>query len=377
MKKKGTRVLVDLERLRYSNSGIANVFKNLAIGLSELMTNDHINTIDLYGPSTPLENLNTKFSLIKRESYHKFVPFYSFNYDVLHTSHQLSSYFHFKRFCQKKIVTLHDLNFLHENISEKKYKKELNKVRKNIKNANIIVCISEFVKRDFLENKKLFTFDKTPEVRVVYNGILFPKTDVDYNLGEFSFLKKKKYILNIGVLFAKKNQLALVKMLPFIEEDLVFVVSGENQFYAKEIQTEILRLNLVDRVHFCYHVSDEQKWGLIQNSRAMCHPSTAEGFGIPPIEAMCFGKPVFLSNLTSLPEIGGDVAFYFDCFETDSMVATYKKGMELFDNNTEEITKQLVSRSKQFSYKFMAKSYLAIYNSFLENRDYVFGGKLT
>ncbi|NIJ45771.1 glycosyltransferase involved in cell wall biosynthesis [Wenyingzhuangia heitensis] len=365
MKKKKIKVLVDLERLRYSNSGIANVFKNLAKGLSEIVTKESKSKIDLYGPLTPLKNLNTSFPLIKRESFHKIVPFYSFSYDVLHTSHQLSSYFRFKRFCQKKIVTLHDLNFLHENISEKKYKKELNKVRKNLKNADVIVCISEFVKQDFLSNKSLFSFDKEPKVKVVHNGISFPDTKVNYDLGAFSFLKEKNYVLNIGVLFAKKNQLSLVKMLPYIKEDLVFVVSGENQFYAKEIQIEIQKLELTDRVHFCYHVSDEQKWALIQNCKVMCHPSTAEGFGIPPIEAMCFGKPVFLSKLTSLPEIGGDVAFYFDDFETKNMVASYKRGVELFDASPQKMREQLINRSKEFDYKVMASQYYKIYQSLL------------
>jgi len=171
MKNKAIRVLVDLERLRYENSGIANVFKNLAIGLFVLNIPKNKFNIDLYGPLVSLKKLNTKFSFVKRKSVHKIVPLYTFKYNILHTSHQLSSYFHIKKRGQKKVVTLHDLNFLHENISQKKYNKELTKVKKNIQNADVIVCISKFVKKDFLANKELFFFEKEPKIEVVYNGI--------------------------------------------------------------------------------------------------------------------------------------------------------------------------------------------------------------
>ena len=52
----------------------------------------------------------------------------------------------------------------------------------------------------------------------------------------------------------------------------------------------------------------------LRGASVSIYPSAAEGFGIPAIEAMLFGKPVFLSSLTSLPEIGGKVAYYFNNF---------------------------------------------------------------
>ena len=55
----------------------------------------------------------------------------------------------------------------------------------------------------------------------------------------------------------------------------------------------------------------KKKNALLQHCQALCQPSLAEGFGIPPIEAMAFGRPVFLSKCTSLPEIGAEEAFLF------------------------------------------------------------------
>lgn len=184
-------------------------------------------------------------------------------------------------------------------------------MNKNIGNADVIVCISNFAKKDFLENRNLFTLEREPRIEVVYNGIDFPVYK-ELEIEKFHFLKNKKFILNIGVMFPKKNQLSLLNMLLFVEEDLVFVTSDLKSDYAEELQHFVLKNNIEERVHVFKNVTDDEKLWLLKHCIAMCHPSLAEGFGIPPIEAMSFGKPIFLSKLTSLPEIGGDVAFYFE-----------------------------------------------------------------
>lgn len=355
------KILLDLERLRYPNSGIANVFRNLAKGLNEIEISSNMGVF-IYGPSDELKSLNTRFSIVARKAIHKMLSFYSFDFSVLHTSHQLSSYFHFKLKRQKKIVTLHDLNFLHEDVSEKKYRKELRKVKRNIENANVIVCISEFTKLDLLNNSKLFSYKYAPDIVVIHNGLKFPEIK-EYGLGTFEYLRNKKFILNIGVLFPKKNQLSLVKMLPYIEEDLVLVVSGEKEDYNKEVFLEIERLGVSERVHVVKNISDEEKWALIQNCRSMCHPSLAEGFGIPPIEAMYFGKPVFLSDLTSLPEIGGQYANYFTSFDTNEMVNIYNEGIKNHYDNIEKNSEILKNWALKFDYIGMAKKYLNLYES--------------
>lgn len=353
------KVLIDLERMRYPNSGIATVFRNLAKGLAMLENKDDVE-ISLFGPKQALHTIETKFSIVDRKPLHKFIPFYSRRFEILHTSHQLSSYFHTKFFKQKKIVTLHDLNFLHEGFSAKKQQRKLLKVKRNIKNADVVVCISEFTKQDLLNHLSMFKLKKVPDIRVIYNGLQFPEYRT-FDVGRFDYLQSKKYILNIGVLFPKKNQLSIVKMLPFIEEDLVIVASGEKESYKMEVLAEIERLQLSDRVHIISHITEEEKFALLQNCVAMCHPSLAEGFGIPPIEAMSFGKPVFLSSLTSLPEIGGVVANFFSSFDTQHMVAVYQEGMKQFYTDSQANSDALKTWSAKFDYLEMAGNYLELY----------------
>ena len=354
------KILIDFERLRYPYSGIANVFRNLARGFQE---QNHEFEIQYYGEFSSID-----FPISKKicwQKWHKFYEKFSENHDIIHVSHQLSSYFHKNYKRSKKIVTLHDLNFLHENLSDSKKKKMIRKVNNNLKNADYIICISEFAKNDFLENKDLFTLNKLKEVAVIHNGIQLPENR-NYNLGKFQKFQNIKYILNIGVLFDKKNQIKLIEMLPFIDEDLVLVYSGERQPYSTELHNKISELKLENRVHFLRNISEEEKNAIIQNCEAMCHPSIAEGFGIPPIEAMAFGKPVFLSKFTSLPEIGGDCAFYFDSFEAKNIADFYSEKMKFYRENKEEFIPKLKNWTLQFNYKVMSRNYLDFYKKILE-----------
>ncbi|MDY3339254.1 glycosyltransferase family 4 protein [Riemerella anatipestifer] len=354
------KTLIDLERLRYPNSGIANVFRNLANGIQEKSSEIDLK-ITYYGSEKHIPNNIT--NTIKWKKWHKFHEIFSQNFDVIHVSHQLSSYFHKNYKNAIKIVTLHDLNFLHENLSTKKREKMLRKVRKNLLNADYIVCISNFVKEDFIKHQHLFKLNKLKRIDVIHNGIELPKNRT-YNLGRFQHLKHKKYLLNIGVLFDKKNQKALIEMLPYVDEDLVLVHSDEKEPYASELKNLVLNLNLENRVHFLKNVTEEEKYALLQNCSSYVHPSLAEGFGIPPIEAMSFGKPTFLSNSTSLPEIGGNLAYYFDDFQPNSMAKMYKKGMLEFLNSPQH-SEKIKAWATKFDYKNMTQAYLKLYKETL------------
>ena len=90
-------------------------------------------------------------------------------------------------------------------------------------------------------------------------------------------------------------------------------------------------------------------------------PSLAEGFGLPVIEAMHHGKPVFLSTHTSLPEIGGDAAYYFDTFEPAHMAQVLERGMADFAAN--DGPARVRAHASQFTWEKAGAAYLALYRS--------------
>ena len=101
----------------------------------------------------------------------------------------------------------------------------------------------------------------------------------------------------------------------------------------------------------------------MNNCEAFIFPSLSEGFGIPPIESMQLGKPTFLSNLTSLPEIGGPHAYYFESFDENHMQDVFLKGME--DYRTNNRKEAIVNWANQFSWEKATQEYLDVYHETL------------
>ena len=122
-------------------------------------------------------------------------------------------------------------------------------------------------------------------------------------------------------------------------------------------------MGVTDRLHLTGPVTEGEKAWYYQHCMAFVHPSLAEGFGAPVVEVMQFGKPLFLSSLTSLPEIGGDVAFYFSTFEKEHLLDIFRKGMEIYNSNG--MADQIRKRGTAFAWKQKAKDYLNVYRSMM------------
>jgi glycosyltransferase involved in cell wall biosynthesis len=67
------------------------------------------------------------------------------------------------------------------------------------------------------------------------------------------------------------------------------------------------------------YVSDGALGELYRRCALFCYPSLGEGFGLPVLEAMAAGAPVLTSNVSSLPEVGGEAVAYCDPWRTESI----------------------------------------------------------
>ena len=133
--------------------------------------------------------------------------------------------------------------------------------------------------------------------------------------------------------------------------------------YINRMRLQARKLGVSERLHILGPVSEEDKAWYLNHCLAFMLPSLAEGFGAPVVEAMKFGKPLFLSNLTSLPEIGGDVAFYFNNFEPNYMQEVFNNG--LFEYQRNGLKDKIVSRANDFNWEKKALAYLKVYQSLL------------
>ncbi|MBE0390488.1 glycosyltransferase family 1 protein [Flavobacterium sp. PL002] len=279
-------------------------------------------------------------------------------YDLWHSVNQNSKIE--PRFESKYLLTIHDVNFVEEISSDMNHKKNITFIEK-LKKSTAISYISEFAKN---QTHQYFDVPKVPEY-IIHNGNPI-STNLDTSLYTPEIPVDKPFLYTIGDFIERKNYVSIINMMKHID-DLNLIISGNNnKEYGTYIAQFIEDNNLKDRVYLTGKVSELGKQFYLSNCLAFVFPSIREGFGLPPIEAMHFGKPVFLSNKTSLPEIGGEHAYYWDNFDSEYMKQKLIDGLNHFYNNKTEMEFNMKTRAANFCWKKAAEKYLKIYNKCLE-----------
>ena len=106
--------------------------------------------------------------------------------------------------------------------------------------------------------------------------------------------------------------------------------------------------------------SDEVLSHLYASAAALVYPSRREGFGIPPLEAMAHSCPVACARASSLPEVAGNAAEYFDPTDPDDLVTALERILRSPDHARSLITLGL-ARIEAFSWDRCAAETLALY----------------
>lgn len=271
--------------------------------------------------------------------------------DVWHSFFQGSPYRPRKK-STKVVLTVHDLNFMHKYTGWKQ-RRALTQLQHEVDRADALVAISNYTRQEMITHLRL----SDQEVKVIYNG-MNPVEGLDR---QPSFATSAKFFFTIGIIAPKKNFHVL---LPLMKEfpDHQLIIAGNNRSpYAGHLLTLADELGISDRVILPGEITEEEKRWLYRNCEAFLFPSLQEGFGLPVLEAMSVGKPVFLSTSTSLPEIGGTLANYFPDFNPSSMAEILRAG--LADHQHQHKSDQLRQWASQFSWDKAANEYLALYRS--------------
>jgi glycosyltransferase involved in cell wall biosynthesis len=147
------------------------------------------------------------------------------------------------------------------------------------------------------------------------------------------------------------------------------VISGGSAKLSGAMKDRIDRLNANgERVRFTGFLSNDCVGRYYQGADAFLFPSLAEGFGIPALEAFYYETPLLCSNVTAVPEVAGDAAFYFDPFDVDSIadaiVRFYRE-----PETAAELVRRGQARLKLFSWRKTAEETLDVYRKALAERS--------
>ena len=183
--------------------------------------------------------------------------------------------------------------------------------------ADRLVCVSEHVRRTVLEYANL----PPDRVRAIHHRLherlAGPPRDAAQAVLERLGLAHEGYLLYPANFWAHKNHAALLTAFGILRaarpgSALKLVLTGADTGRAEELRQAARTMGLGEAVLFTGFVSDGDLACLTACCKALIFPSLFEGFGIPVAEAMALGRPVLCSDLTSLPEVGGEAVVYFD-----------------------------------------------------------------
>jgi hypothetical protein len=232
------------------------------------------------------------------------------------------------------------------------------------KKVDYIICISSFTKSNVIEKLNMSP-DKVFVIPIcVHSRLNIPSQDMIQSVLRKFDLEEKQYCFFPANLWPHKNhKILFVAFNMFTKQypnyNLHLVLTGEKIENNRILDDAIKQMELGERIHFLGYLSEEELAVIWYGSHFLIFPSLFEGFGIPLVEAMMYGKPILSSNLTSLPEVAGDAAIYFDPKKPDEIVSAI---CEIMKN--EELYNLRVSRGKErlkfYNFNSMVERYLEI-----------------
>lgn len=260
------------------------------------------------------------------------------------------------------VVTIHDLSYFY--YPNEFLKRDLYKLRNWTKHAlsqaSRVITVSECTKKDVMR----FYGVSSEKIRVIYNGFekeVFNPDGITNTAYKRLGLQPQKYFLYVGTIQPRKNIKRLIEAYRIVRRahpELRLVITGKKGWLSKEI-TDSASADDSNTIIFTGYLPDDDVVSLYKNALCLVMPSLYEGFGIPVLEAMSHGCPVLASQVSSLPEIGGDACVYFDPESIEDIavkMARIAKDIVLRDTLIAKGTQRL----KIFSWKKCAAQTLAV-----------------
>lgn len=279
------------------------------------------------------------------------------DFDVFHPTYYNP---YFLKYLKNKPFVLTVYDMIHEKYPGEFPSNDTTAERKKllVHKADRIIAISENTKKDILEYYGDIPEDK---ISVIYLANSLKPQAIDNDNKKIP----ERYLLVVGNRYHYKNCLFMIESIAqLLREDktLFLICSGGGNLIEYE-KNLFRRLGISDKVLY-YPANNEMLIKLYSHALAFIFPSLYEGFGIPALEAMDCGSPAILSNTSSLPEVGGNAAHYFDPQDAASILKAVSEVIYDKELRNSLITKGYEQAGK-FTWKKTAEETVRLYRSLL------------
>jgi len=369
---------IDARMYGYAQTGIGNYIRHLLKFIFEL---DKENNYVIFLMPEEFDNFklpNEKIKKVKVSSKwygwkeQLLFPFqlYKENLDLMHFTHFNSPILYFKR----SIVTIHDITPYF--FPGHKMRSIVRKIGfktvffSSVKKASKVIAVSENTKNDIANYFKI----RKGKINIIYEGVdeQFKIISDDQKITEI----KKKYnitkpfIFYTGVWRNHKNLVGLIKAFGILKNkyklDYQLVLGGKEDPYYPEVRETWRKLGLGNEIIRTDFIDQEDLPLFYNAAELFIIPSFYEGFGLIGLESMACGTPVVSSNTTSLPEVLGNGAIYFN--PKDSKEIAKKIKLVLTDEKLyNELKKKGFKQVEKYSWRKMGEKTMGIYRKILGN----------
>lgn len=237
---------------------------------------------------------------------------------------------------------------------------------RSIKLADKIIAISEATKADIIEFYKI---DEN-KIRVIYNGTNIEKAqdlseEEEKQIREKFNIENTPFVFFISTIEPRKNVPTLIKAFNYIKDkentDLKLILAGGLGWKYGDVLELHDASKYKDDIIMPGYISKQEKKYLFENTKCFVYPSLYEGFGLPILEAMANNALVVTANNSSLPEVGGTAALYFDNILDEKELG--EKILEAINLSKEEKTKRIeqgLAQAQKFTWEDCANKTIAI-----------------
>ena len=228
------------------------------------------------------------------------------------------------------VVTMHDVIFMrypqyYKPVDRYFYER---KFRYACRRADKIIAISQQTANDIIH----YLGADPQKIEIVYQGcdpqFYEPAGAEACAAVRAKYKLPEQFILSVGTIEERKNALSIVEALPLLLENCHLLLLGKATPYLQKVLAAVARLGLGSRVHFLHSALFSDFPAIYACARALVYPSVFEGFGIPVLEGLNVGIPVVTSNISSMPEAGGDAAAYVNPLDAKEIAYTLRNILE-------------------------------------------------
>ena len=274
----------------------------------------------------------------------------------------------------KTVITIHDLTHIHfpDHHTEANISNADEGMRFAIDNQAHLIAVSLSTKNDILDNT-LISEDK---VHLIYEAADRKKfnsksNEVDRQIAREKYMINfgKPYIICLSTLEPRKNLINTINAYILLRQQnpdipLKLVIAGKKGWSAESILS--LAKDYRDHIIFTGFVDDDDLAYLYSGALAMSYVSFYEGFGLPPLEAMCCGTPVIYGNNSSLIEVVGDGGLPADPHDVNDIKTQFER--MFFDTDLRDhLAKAALKQSLKFSWRDTAIETLGLYKRIIDD----------